>query len=278
MKLPTTLIAASVFALSLAPAGAEAGAMDDVLSRGALRIGIASENFIPWLAASKSGDRMGYEIDVATGVAEAMNVTPVFVEMPFNDLLRGLRLGSVDVVISGMSVSADRALEVLFTAPYGSTDYTVVVDKTSLPDGSADSGHDVEGVKIGVAANTLADYAASAEFQKAELVRFDSEGDIRDALVDGQINGVIAPTPYPDFIVSRAPDRYEAEAEPLLSTVQAMAVRPDSQRFLNFLNAWIVENDANGTLEGLQDHWFHSLNWVGQLEGYEANGSASKSE
>jgi len=143
------------------------------------------------------------------------------------------------------------------------------VDKSALPDGSADNGHDVDGVKLGVAADTLADYAASAEFQKAELVRFGDEGEIRDAFIDGKVNGVIAPTPYPEFIVSRAPDRYEAEKAPLLTTVQAMAVRTDSQRFANFLNAWITESKANGSLTGLREHWFMTLNWLDQLDGYD---------
>lgn len=244
--------------------------MQDAIARGALRIGVAEENFLPWLANDKSGNRMGFEIDIAQSVASALKVDTEFVEMPFDTLLRGLTLGEVDIVISGVSVSADRARQVLFSAPYSSTDFNVVIDKTNLPDGAADKGYDVEGVKIGVAAGTLADYAAASEFQSAELLRYDSNGDLRDAFLAGQVNGVIAPTPYPDFIVSRDPGRYAAEDRPVIATVEAMAVRTDSARFLNFLNSWVMENKASGALEAKHDYWFEELEWLERLEGYQA--------
>ncbi|WP_417670146.1 transporter substrate-binding domain-containing protein [Roseibium sp.] len=270
--------AAALSGIVLSNASAFADGMADAVARGSLRIGIAEENFVPWLATTKAGDRMGYEVDIAKGVAGALELEPVLVEMPFDQLLRGLTIGKVDVVISGMSVSAERAREVLFTAPYSVTDFKLVMDTSDLPGGAADNGYDVAGIKLGVADNTLADDAASAEFQEAELVRFSDEGDLRDAFLDGKVNGVIAPTPYPEFIVSRDPDKYVAEDAPLVTTVQAMAVRPDSQRFVNFLNAWLLENTANGTLEDIREHWFEGLEWLDQLDGYDPEATPSSTE
>ncbi|WP_289035226.1 ABC transporter substrate-binding protein [uncultured Roseibium sp.] len=277
MKFPVSLAVAALIGVAVSNAPVSAGTMQDALSRGTLRVGIAEENFVPWLANDKSGGRMGFEIDVATSVADALQLTPEFVEMPFDQLLRGLTIGQLDVVISGMSVSADRAREVLFTAPYSSTDFSVVVDKTALPEGAEDNGFDVEGMKLGVAGDTLADYAASSEFQLAEVMRYDNNGDLRDAFLNGDVQGVIVPTPYPEFIVSRDPDRFAAEAEPLVSTLQAMAVRPGSERFVNFLNAWLMENTANGTLGDMRSHWFQSLDWLDRLEGHDAPASEEES-
>jgi len=246
-----------------------ADALDFATSRGSLKVGVAEEDFIPWLAKDKSGNRIGFEIDVATGVADALGVPAEFIEIPFDNLLQGLAAGEVDVVISAMSISAERARDVFFSAPYATTDFTLVVDKSNLPEGAADEGYDVEGVKIGVAAGTLSEIAAAAEFRNAEIVKFESDGGLRDAFLDKIVQGAIAPTPYPDFIISRDPDRYEKEQSPLLSTRQAMAVRPDSPRLLNFLNAWVSESEANGHLAQMSAYWFESADWFDRLEGYE---------
>ncbi|WP_428644677.1 transporter substrate-binding domain-containing protein [Roseibium sp.] len=262
------MLAATLLLMPFMVVKSEADALQDALTRGSLRVGVAEENYVPWLASDKSGERIGFEIDVATRVSDALGVPAEFVNVPFDNLLKSLLDGEVDVVISGVSVTAERAKEVYFSTPYATTEFTVVVDKTLLPAGAAENGYDVEGVKIGVAANTVAEYEASSEFQAAEVVSYEDNGLMRDAFLEGEVHGVVAPTPYPVFIVSRDPDRYEMEQAPLLSTVEAMVVRPDSPGLMNFLNAWIVENKASGTLGELNSYWFESGEWLDDLEGY----------
>ncbi len=264
-----SMFAAALFLLPATASKSRADALQDALSRGNLRVGVAAESLVPWLATDKTGARIGFEIDVATSVSDALGVPAEFVEVPYDDLPESLNAGKVDVVISGVTVTAERARDVFFSSPYATTDFTVVVDKTNLPAGAAEKGYDIKGMKIGVAWESLAEYAASTVFQAAEIVNFDNNGLLRDAFLDGTVQGLIAPTPYPTFIVSRDPDRYAMEPAPLLSTVQAMAVRPDSPRLLNFLNAWIVENKANGALGDMTAYWFKGSEWLDNLEGYD---------
>ncbi|MBN9671213.1 transporter substrate-binding domain-containing protein [Roseibium aggregatum] len=262
-----TALALLLPSLSVAP-GVAAEALEDAVSRGTLQVGIASENLVPWLANDKTGGRMGYEIDVASAVAGSLGVDLTFVEMPYDELFASLKAGDVDVIISGVSISADRAREVYFSSPYGGTDFTLVVDKTGLPEGAAGSGYDHEGIRIGVLKGSIAEATATNDFKSSELVPYEDPAAMRDAFLDGSVSGAIVPTPYPAFIVARDPGRYAAEETPLVSTRQGMVTRPDSPHMLNFLNAWIVENEANGFLEDLQVYWFESGEWLDMLEGY----------
>ena len=41
------------------------GTMDAVIDRGTLRIGIAEEDFLPWIGRDKAGKLLGFEVDVA---------------------------------------------------------------------------------------------------------------------------------------------------------------------------------------------------------------------
>lgn len=41
-----------------------------------------------------------------------------------------------------------------------------------------------------------------------------------------------------------------------------MAARNVSDRLLNFINAWIVERQANGWLRGARSYWFKTQDWI----------------
>ncbi len=249
------------------PAVSHADSMDDAIARGALRIGIAEETFLPWVGRDASGQIMGFDVDVALDLARVLAVEPQFVEFPFDDLLHHLSIGDVDVVISGLSVTAERARSVLFSIPYGDTDYWLVVDKDTLPPSADQGDYDVEGYKVGAMEGSLAETEAKRLFKKAEIIPLADEAAARDALEKRELNAIVVPTPYPTFMMLRAPERFLLGSDALFGTNQAVAVRPDALRFVNFINAWINENDANGRLQDARDYWFGSLDWMKRVDG-----------
>ena len=73
-----------------------------------------------------------------------------------------------------------------------------------------------------------------AAFTKAEIVPFPDDETSRDALSKGEVGAIIAATPIPNFMMLAEPDRYAIGSEALFSSSEAVAVRPDSLRFVNF--------------------------------------------
>ena len=65
------------------------GTLQRVMRTGELRVG-TSGNQPPFTVKSKDGSLIGYEIDLAEALAEAMGVKVRFVEKPFPDLLPAL--------------------------------------------------------------------------------------------------------------------------------------------------------------------------------------------
>ncbi|MBA5778560.1 transporter substrate-binding domain-containing protein [Stappia sp. F7233] len=260
-------VAAFLLALGgLAATPAVAGAMEDAVKRGSLRIGIAEEDFLPWIGRDADGNRIGFEVDVGQDLARVLGVTPDFVELPFDDLPYHLIAGDVDVIVSALSVTAARARTMLFSIPYGTTDYWLVVDKDTLPESAKDGEYDVAGYKVGVMAGSLAEIAAARFFKQAEIVPLADEGAARDALENSELNAIIVPSPYPTYMMERRPDRFLLGSDSLFSTSEAVAARPDSLRFINFVDAWITENRGNGRLDQAYDYWFGSTDWMDRLD------------
>lgn len=259
------LAGALLLAMTLA-GSAHADAMEDAIKRGSLRIGIAEENFLPWIGRSADGTLLGFEVDVGRDLAGVLGVDADFVELPFDDLSHHLLVGDIDVIVSAYSVTSERARSVLYSIPYGETDYWLVVDKNTLPEGADEGEYDVEGYKVGVMDDSIAETLAGRLFNQAEIVALADEAAARDAFEKGELNAIIVPTPYPTYIMLRKPDRFLLGSDSLFGTSEAVAVRPDSLRFVNFIDAWIVESQASGRLAEAREYWFGSFDWMDRLD------------
>ena len=73
---------------------------------------------VPWAMEDQQGNLTGFEIDVATKVAQDMGVDVEFGTTVWDELIPDLVGNKFDVIISGMSITPQRNLTVNFTRPY----------------------------------------------------------------------------------------------------------------------------------------------------------------
>ncbi|NIV47234.1 MAG: transporter substrate-binding domain-containing protein [Gammaproteobacteria bacterium] len=86
------------------------------VSNPVLRVGLTA-NYPP-LIDKVDGKLEGIEIDLAREVGKDLGKRMVFVEMPWVELIAALKAGEIDVIMSGMSITAERKKEISFTEPY----------------------------------------------------------------------------------------------------------------------------------------------------------------
>jgi polar amino acid transport system substrate-binding protein len=112
-------IVALGLALTLFFAGAaEAGpVIDRIQKKGELVVG-TSGNQPPLNATTKDGKIIGLEVDISTLMASSMGVKVRMVGMSFADLLPALKKGKIDLILSGMTMTPKRNLDVAFVGPY----------------------------------------------------------------------------------------------------------------------------------------------------------------
>ena len=63
--------------------------LDDILDKRTLRVGVAE--FVPWTIKTKSGELIGFEIDVARKIASDMGVKPLLTVYDFEKLIPALQ-------------------------------------------------------------------------------------------------------------------------------------------------------------------------------------------
>ncbi|WP_371311944.1 transporter substrate-binding domain-containing protein [Pseudovibrio flavus] len=223
---------------------------------------MSKDDFLPWIGHDDEGHRIGYEVDVAMGLASALDVELELVELGHRVLLQKLNEGEVDVVISGVPINGVTAREVLFSIPYNQVEYSLVIDADVLPLEAAERAFDIPQLSLGVIMGTVADSYASKRFRNASIRRYVTDIAAYQGMLNGEVNGFLMPTPYPALLVSSKNRKFVVVEHNVLATVSGMALRPDSMRFLNYINSWIEETRASRDMANVFNYWFGSLDWV----------------
>ena len=106
--------------------------IEEARDRGTLRVGLGL--FEPWSACNADGELIGFEIDVATKVAEDMGVEVEFVRTNWSYIIPSLIVEEFDVIISGMTILPERNLKVNFTSPYSAAGVYLVANTEQTAD------------------------------------------------------------------------------------------------------------------------------------------------
>lgn len=237
-----------------------ADALEDILKSGALRVGISL--YEPWVVQNKNGDLDGFEVQIAKQLANDLGVTPKFVLIDWKNLLTSLNEKEIDVIIAGMAITPERALQANFTIPYADSGISIAANLAKTK--SIDSLDELNSsqVTVGVVSNTVAVNLAHQVFENANVKLFDKSDDAITALLNGNISALVEASPIPQFLALQNPGVIDAPlSKPLLSYKTGMAVNKGQQDLLNYLNAWIIARDAEGWIPAKHKYWFKSLDW-----------------
>ncbi len=139
----------------------------------------------PWTFHGESGELVGFDIDVARGIAERLGVQAEFAEGEWDGLLAGLDSGRYDTMANGVSVTEERQQKYDFTDPYA---YNRIVVITKA-DSDISSMEDLSGKRT---ANTLgSSYALLAESYGATNTGVDDFNQTIELLEVGRIDATL---------------------------------------------------------------------------------------
>jgi len=236
----------------------------EIKKRGKLRVGVSM--IVPWAMHDKDGNLIGFEIDVAKKIARDLGVEVEFYPDEFRYLIPDLLDNRFDVIISNLSISTNRAMQVNFSAPYNSTDLSLIANRKLAGGFQTMADFDKPGVTIGVLDMSLAVDVTSNAFPNAQLKTYVEDGDLFQALLDGKISAAVADSPEPEIISKLYSDQVDLPATKVLATFPAaFATRRGDMDFINFLNSWIEARTVNQWLERRRNYWFKTTDWEKRL-------------
>ncbi len=256
----TMFSAGSVFAQSLRQDLTNESTLEQVLKRGVLRVGMST--FVPWAMKDKTGNLIGYEIDVAKRLAEDMGVKVEFIPTKWSGIIPALLTGKFDIIIGGMGIRPERNIKVNFSIPYEYTGMSIVAHKERAAGFDSLEDFNREDVSIAARIGTTAAAAAKKFCPQAQLRLFDDESQAVQELLNGRVHALIASAPLPAFQAIKYPEKLflPLEGEFTKEPIGFAIVKGDVDT-LNYLNSWITVVDSEGWLAERKHYWFETKDW-----------------
>lgn len=238
---------------------------EQILKRGAIKIGMST--FVPWAMKDKTGKLIGFEIDVATRLANDMGVKAEFVPTKWAGIIPSLLTGKFDVIIGGMGITPQRNLKVNFSIPYDYSGMSIVAHKELAKGFKSLDDFNKPEVTIVSRLGSTAATAAKKFMPKANHRLFDDESQAYQELVNKNAHAVVGSAPTPAFHAIKHPDSLFM---PLKGTFTSepigFALRKGDVDALNFFNNWIRFVEAEGWLAERKHYWFETKDWESLLQ------------
>lgn len=243
----------------------EESTIEQVAKRGLLRVGMST--FVPWAMTDKSGNLIGFEIDVATRLAQDMGVKVEFVPTKWAGVIPALLTGKFDVIIGGMGILPQRNLKVNFSIPYDHSGVAIVAHKQLANGFSRLEDFNRSDVTVVARLGSTSAAAANKFLPKAQKRFFDDESQVIQEVLNGKAHALLAGAPLPAYQALKYPDRLFL---PLPGTFTkepiGFALRKGDVDTLNFFDGWIRVVEAEGWLAERKHYWFETNAWESLLK------------
>ncbi|MBR9986450.1 MAG: transporter substrate-binding domain-containing protein [Desulfosarcina sp.] len=239
--------------------------VEQVIQRGVLRVGMST--FVPWAMKDKTGKLVGFEIDVATRLAEDMGVKVEFIPTKWSGIIPALLTGKFDVIIGGMGILPSRNLKVNFTDPYDFTGMSIVAGKKMAAGMTGIEAFNKADVIIAARLGSTAVTATKKYLPNAEIRMFDDEAQAYQEVINGRVHAVVGSAPTPAFQAIKYPDKLFLPIEGTFTREPiGFAVQKGDVDTLNYFNNWIGYVAAEGWLKERKTYWFETKDWESQVQ------------
>ncbi len=193
----------------------------------------------PFEMTDKSGKPDGISVGIATALGEYLK-RPVKIEnMSFDGLIPALKTGSIDLVISSLTVNDERKKSIDFSSPYVKTGLALLVGKDTKIQSDADLKK--LGARVAVKKGTTAHAWASKNLASDKILVLDKETSAVLEVVQKKADAFIYDqmSVYKHWIKNRETTR--ALLKPFQQEAWAVGIRKGNVELLKQVNAFIED-------------------------------------
>lgn len=232
--------------------GGAAPEIQSIIKRGTLRVGMCTIDQPPFHVTGRNGEFVGFDIDLARKLAEALGVKLTFVKAPdWDSTIQLVVEGKADIMLSNMTLLPERATKVFCSRPYARIRQCILLNRilltraegkglTTLRQIFSEYDNRTLIIQKGAAYET----SAATMFPKARIETTESWKEIMDKILSKEAFGTIS-----DEIEIKTQMRSVQSMELTSVTIKDMfdlmviGVSRDMPQLLHFINAFLeVEN------------------------------------
>jgi polar amino acid transport system substrate-binding protein len=244
----------------------EKSTLNQVLKRGELRVGMEA-GYIPFEMRDKRGAIIGFDVDLAKLMARYMGVKVTFINTQWDGIIPALLTDKFDILISGMTITPERNLQVNFAEPYIIIGQTILLNAKNKD--TVKSVKELNDPKYTVATKlgTTGEIAARRYLGKAKLKTFETEADAALEVRNGRADAFVYDLPFNVVYGAQYKDALVHLKEPFTKEPLGWAIRKGDPDFLNWLDHFQNQIRNDGTYDALYNKWFEGTAWLVNVQG-----------
>jgi glutamate transport system substrate-binding protein len=135
----------------------------------------------------QTGEVEGFDIDVANAIAADLGVKPKFIEALSDNRIPFLKDGTADLILSTMTINAERDEEIDFSEPYFIARGRILVKKS---DNSIKSVKDLAGKRVCTALGSTYEETLKKQAPQAKTTLVDGYSECLEAIQNGSVDAV----------------------------------------------------------------------------------------
>ena len=264
MKKTVVLVLVSTLLLLAVNTAVAGKAMDRILKRGELIVGITGTQ-PPLNVTNKDGKIIGYDADIANLIAMNMGVKVKFDTMPFADLLPALKAGKLDMILSSMTMTLERNRDVAFVGPYYVSGKGIITKAQNIDALQGSEGLNNPEFRVATLKNSTSQSFVEQAAPKAQLVPIPSYDEGINMLLQDKVSAIVADYPFCAFTAFRNQDKGLVAGQSKF-TVEPLGIAiPEDTLLINWLSNFLKMLEASGQLKNLTEKWFKDGSWIKEL-------------
>jgi polar amino acid transport system substrate-binding protein len=237
-----------------------------ILNKGEIRVGMTGTQ-PPFSVKSKSDDLIGYEVDLAKYLAESMGVELKLVELEFSKLIPALEKGSIDMIMSGMTITPKRNSRVAFVGPHMVAGKSILTKSDVYSRTKNTEELNTEGIRVAALASSTSEDFVKGYLPKTQLTPVANYDEGIQLIIDGKVEVMVADFSICAYSVLVHQDKGLVTLDqPLTIEPLGIALPPNDPLFINLVENYLMNLELAGVLRRMEEKWFENGNWLLQVK------------
>jgi polar amino acid transport system substrate-binding protein len=219
-----------------------------------LKVG-ANVGNVPWEFEDKSGQLVGFEIELVNEIGKRLNRKVEFVNTPFTGLFPAVLSNRIDAAVSSITITPKRLETLDFAQPYYDSDQSLTVKASS----GITSLKGLKGKVVAVDTGSTGDIWVKQHMQEygfKDVRRFEGLNPAMLDLTAGRFDGYISDIPATLYYTKDKPDLKVVERIKTGEQYSIMFAKGSPLR--DQFNEQIADLKKDGTLAKIYEKWFGS--------------------
>ena len=212
--------------------------------------------YAPFESQNEKGEIVGFDIEVVQAVAKKAGIEVKFVNTPWEGIFNALGQGDRDMIVSAVTITAERKGTMDFSDPYFDAQQLIAVKQTSKITRFAD----LKKLKVGVQTGTTGDEAVTKLLGKTStaIKRFESTPLALKELEAGGVDAVVADNGVVvNYVANNPGGKFKSIADKEFVPEQyGIALKKGNTELLAKLNKGLAEIRADGSYDAIFTKYF----------------------